>query len=155
MSVLEPYLDYCSSSWYSSITVSLRNRLDVVQRKMIRFVHGYDSRHHIDSDHFRDLSWLTMKDRVSYFKMTHLFKIRMGSAPPYLSPGFISLLDTHAYSTRGSVSNYRLSKDLALSPSSFVFTAVKLWNQLPNPLKLIDSPGPFKRKLKQHLLSTY
>ena len=37
--LIQPHLDYCSSSWYSGITSHFQNRLDVIQRKMVRFIH--------------------------------------------------------------------------------------------------------------------
>ena len=96
-----------------------------------------------------------MPDRVSYFKMIHLFKIRLGLAPPYLSSGFVSLLRTHSYRTRGSESNYHISREIALSPTSFTFTAIKTWNGLPVQLKRLDSLPNFKKKLKEFLISRY
>ena len=150
-----PYFDYCSSSWYSGISAQLRNRLNTFQRKLVRFIHGYGPMHHVEHCHFRNLEWLAVPDRVTYFKLTHLFKIRFGKAPPYLSTGFVTILKTHSYSTRGSESNYRISRDIALSPTSFVFTAINSWNGLPIYLKRLDSLVNFKKKLKQFLLSKH
>ena len=33
-SLIQPYLDYCSSSWYSGVSAQLRSRMDVLQRKI-------------------------------------------------------------------------------------------------------------------------
>ena len=44
MALIQPFMDYCCSSWYSGITVSLKKRLNVIQRKMVRFVRGWDAR---------------------------------------------------------------------------------------------------------------
>ena len=46
-SLIQPYLDYCCSTWYSSITKQLRDRLDVIQRRMVRFVLSKDSLYHV------------------------------------------------------------------------------------------------------------
>ena len=45
--LIQPHIDYCSSSWYGCLSLSLRSRLDVLQRKMAQFVSGYDSCRHI------------------------------------------------------------------------------------------------------------
>ena len=44
-SLVQPLLDYCCSSWYSGLPSRLRERINVIQRRMVRFVFSYDSRH--------------------------------------------------------------------------------------------------------------
>ena len=148
-------MEYCSSAWYCGISAQLRIRLDTIQRKLVRFVYGFGPMYHVEHSHLRSLSWLAIPDRVNFFKLIHLFKIRSGKAPPYMSSGFVSFLQTHSYSTRGSESNYRISRDISFSPTSFVFTAISLWNSLPIVLKRLDSIHVFKKKLKEFLLSRY
>ena len=60
LSLIQPYLEYCSSSWYSGITAHLSSRLDVLQRKMARFVFSLENRAHIGTAELRSLSWLTI-----------------------------------------------------------------------------------------------
>ena len=153
--LIQPYIDYCSSSWYSGLSVDLKERVSVIQRKMARFVYGLDNRGHIGKGELLSLSWLTIPDRVSYFKLVHIFKIRHDLAPRYLLPNFTSISGIHTHFTRGSGHNYHVSRDLAQSPNSFAFTAIKLWNSLPNQIKEIDSIIVFKKKLKEFLFSTY
>ena len=76
MALIQPYLDYCSASWYDGLTSLHKSRLDVLTRKMVRFVFGFDNRHHVGPSEFRSLSWLKISDRVMYSKLIHLFKIR-------------------------------------------------------------------------------
>ena len=89
--LIQPYLDYCCSSWYSGISVALKKRLDVIQRKMIRFIYSMDFRQHVDSNDLHKLSWLSVPNRVTYFKLLHLFRVRMGMAPKYLMNNFRSI----------------------------------------------------------------
>ena len=154
-SLIQPYLDYCSSSWYSGISAKLRCRLDVLQRKMARFTLGLDYRSHIGTHELRSLSWLTVPDRVNYFKLVQLFKIRSGSALRYLLPDFTLVSRSHLHATRGSRFNYQVPKSLALAPTTFSYTAIKQWNSLPAFLKESMSLPSFKRKLKEYLLSRY
>ena len=65
--LLQPHIDYCCSSWYGGLTVALKERLNVIQRKMVRFIHGLDNRAHVDTKNLRDLSWLSIADRVRFF----------------------------------------------------------------------------------------
>ena len=152
--LIQPYLDYCSSTWYSSITQKLRGRLDVIQRRMVRFVYSRDPLYHVLPQDFQGLSWLTIPNRVKLFKLNQVFRIRSGNAPQYLSTSFQALASSHSHDTRRSSSDYFISKDLANSPNSFSFTAIKHWNSLPLALKQITKFGTFKTRLKEFLLST-
>ena len=143
------------SSCYIGIPANLKHRLDALQRKMVRFVYSYDHLKHVDNHDLISLRWLSVPDRVRFFKLTHLFKIRRGRAPPYLSNGLVSILQTHSHFTRGSQSNYRVSHELSLAPSSFVFTAIANWNGLPVYLKMLQSLSLFKKKLKEYFISQY
>ena len=127
----------------------------MLQRKMARFVLSLDSRAHIGTTELRSLSWLTIPDRVNYFKLVLLFKIRSGSAPIYLIPDFKLVSESHVHATRGSRFNYHVPKSLALAPTTFSFTVIKQWNSLPTFLKEPMSLPSFKRKLKEYLLSRY
>ena len=122
---------------------------------MVRFVYNLDNRSHIDSRNLLSLSWLSVPDRVRYFKLIHLFKIKHGIAPRYLSRNIVSVSDTHAHNTRGSASNFHVSKSLSSNNSAFAFSCVMQWNALPNQIKSIDSLSIFKRELRKFLLSSY
>ena len=122
---------------------------------MVRFVNSMEYRGHVDCRNLRDLLWLNIPDRVKFFKMSHLFRIRHGIAPRYLMPNFTAISAAHSHNTRGSGFNFQLSRDLALSTNSFAFTSIKQWNDLPNSIKSIDSFYVFKRKLKEFLINQY
>ena len=149
-SLIQPYLDYCCSTWYSSISQQLRNRLDTIQRRMVRYVFSKDSFYHVSAQDLQVLSWLS--DRVKFFKLNQVFKIRMGKAPPYLATNFQPLSLSHAHNTRRSQYNYFVSKQLSRIPQSFAFTAIKHWNNLPHELKEVDKYETFKSRLKRYFL---
>ena len=122
---------------------------------MVRFVLGMDFREHVNLRDIHRLKWLTIPDRVSYFKLLHLFKVRNDLAPSYLKVNFCPISEAHSYNTRGRNLNYHVSKDVAMCPRSFSFTAIKLWNALPLELKSIQQLPIFKRKLKEYLFKRY
>ena len=155
MALIQPHLDYCASSWYEGISEAMKSRLAVLQRKMVRFVNNLDYRAHVGLSELSSLSWLSVPDRVLYFKIIHLFRVKRGDAPQYLRSRFASVSQMHSYSTRGSSVNFHLPCATARAPSSFTFTAVRQWNLLPNFIKEIESLPSFKRALKSYLLSRY
>ena len=144
-----------TSSWYSSLSVALQKKLEVLQRKMVRFVSGMNFRQHVALSELYRLKWLSIPDRMSYFKILHLFKVRNNLAPNYLKVNFRPISEAHSYNTRGGECNYHVSKDVAKCPSSFSFTTIKLWNSLPLELKSIKQLPVFKRKLKEYLFRRY
>ena len=122
---------------------------------MIRFIHGLDYRAHVDSKNLRDLSWLSIADRVKFFRMSHLFRIRHKLAPTYLLPNFKLVSAAHSYNTRGSHHNFHISRELSLFTNGFAFTAIKQWNSLPDNIKSICDFRVFKRRLKEYLIDQY
>ena len=67
-SLIQPYIDYCCSSWFSGLSSHFKSRLDVLQRKMLRFVNSLDNRHHVDNSDLHALSWLSITDRVVFLR---------------------------------------------------------------------------------------
>ena len=107
--LIQPYLDYCASSWYGSLTQQLKSKLDIFQRKMVRFVFSLGHMDHVDTCNFLKLSWLVFPDRVKFFRLCHVFKIRTAYAPSYLIDDFVPLSETHLYGTRVSSTSYDFS----------------------------------------------
>ena len=153
--LIQPYLDYCCSSWFSGLSMALKKRLEVIQRKMVRFIFSMDLRQHVGLMDLRRLSWLSVPDRVAYFKLLHLFRVRRGIAPKYLMTNFKAVSEAHSHNTRSSSHNFFISRDLSLSPNSFTYTAIKVWNSLPLSLKSIDKIDRFKRSLKEYFSEGY
>ena len=111
---------------------------------------------HVGLRHNLNLSWLSVRDRVDYFKLCHVFKVKAGKAPPYLSDVFIPVSSTHTHQTRGShAHNFVITREISSSPSSFSFTSIRAWNNLSVHVKLIDSESLFRKSLKAHFLSKY
>ena len=153
--LIQPYLDYCASSWYEGLPKRLKLKLETLQRRMIRFIFSRGPMDHVGGDDFRALSWLTIPDRVRYFRLLHVFRIRLGQAPQYLSTHFRPVQQVHTHSTRGSIHDFHISKEISMAPSSFSYAAITSWNALPDSLKGIKSLTVFKAKLKNYLLSHY
>ena len=122
---------------------------------MKRFIFSLDARAHVGTEKLRELSWLSIRDRVSYFKLNHVFKIKNGTAPDYLSSKFVLVSESHSHNTRGCVHNYIVTNQQAKVQTSFQFSAIREWNNLPDEIKGAGSLFSFRKKLKQHFLSRY
>ena len=155
--LIQPLFDYCSTAWHEGLSAKLKGRFDVQQRKMVRYIFGLDPRCHVGLQDFKRLGWLTVRHRVSFFRLVHVFKITKGMAPGYLSNGFTFVKDVHSYNTRGSVSDYHLSEKVttSLKRESFGFTARREWNSLPLSIKQAGSLAVFKSSLKAHFTEQY
>ena len=145
-------LTYCISAWYPGLGTGLKDRLNVVQRKMVRFVNGWKPREHVGDQEIKSVRWLIFPKRASLSQLCHLFKIRAGLAPSYLSRDFCPTGDIHRHHTRGSDLNYFIDSR-KFPPNTFHYTTVREWNALPHDLRGAPSLSSFKRKLRQHFMS--
>ena len=109
MALVQPCIDFCIVSWYVGLSGKLREKLAVLQRKMVRYVYGWGPRAHVGTGTLKELGWLLISDRVRYFAVLHAFRIRKGSAPSYLSRNFTRIAGVHSHQTRGSAFDFHLS----------------------------------------------
>ena len=136
MSLIRCRFDYACSFWYLGLSQLLRNRLQVIQNKMIRFVLKLDPRSHIGSDEFKSLGWLQVSKRVDQIILNHIFRIKSGTSPDYMGEHFIPASSVHNYSTRFRENgNFLDPKVKGFGRKSFAFTGCSLWNRLPPNVK--------------------
>ena len=129
-----------------------RKRLNVLQRKMVRFVNWWKPREHVGDLEIKSVGWLLFPKRASLTQLCHLFKVRTGLAPSYLSHNFCPIGNIHSHHTRGSEFNYSVDSK-KFPPNTFHYTVVREWNNLPHDAKCAPSLASFKRKLKQYFMS--
>ena len=149
-SLIYSNLTYCVSAWYPGLGTALQQRLDTIQRKVVRYANGWRPRSHVGAQEISAVGWLCFPKRVQFSKLCQLFKVRMGVAPDYLSADFIHLRDTHSHSTRGSDLNY-FADSRKFPPGTFHYSVVREWNDLPDTIKKARNLVGFKRELRKHL----
>ena len=132
-------LSYCISAWYPGLGAGLR------------FIRGWTPREHVGEPEIKSIGWLLFPKRALLFQLTHLFKVKIGLAPTYLSRSFCPTTTVHQHDTRGSSHNFTV--DNANPVGSFHYTTVREWNQLPIEVKSATSLLSFKKKLRQHFMS--
>ena len=66
--LLQCHFDYCCSSWFSSLSTKLKNKLQVMQNKMVRFILKLGPRSHIGDEELKTVGMLRVEDRVRQLK---------------------------------------------------------------------------------------
>ena len=124
-----------------------------MQNKMIRFISDLDSRAHIGNQELAKAGYLSVPDRVKQLKLGHVFKIRNGTSPYYMTAHFQKLNEIdNRIVTRATTYNFYTPRACNQGTNTFFYTSIKDWNELPNNVKMIDNEKAFKVKLKQAIL---
>ena len=124
-----------------------------MQNKIIRFISDLDSRAHIGNQELAKAGYLSVPDRVKQLKLGHVFKIRNGTSPYYMTAHFQKLNEIdNRIVTRATAYNFYTPRACNQGTNTFFYTSIKDWNELPNNVKMIDNEKAFKVKLKQALL---
>ena len=118
---------------------------------MIRFLLDMEPKSHIDNQHFVSLGWLPVSRRVEQITLCHVFKIKHGQSPDYMSQNFISQDSVHTYRTRSSEHGaFVPPKVKSIGLKSFSYNGCKLWNRFPTHIRESTSLLMFKKAVKNH-----
>ena len=61
--------------------------------------------------------------------------------------------ESHNHRTRHSVNSVILPQVGPFGKKAFYFIGAKIWNQLPNDIRILESKQAFKAKCKEHFMS--
>ena len=73
--LIQCYFDYSCSSWYSAISQHYKNKLQLLQNKIVRFILDRGPRFHIGQAELDSVGFLSVEDRVQQLKLNLVFKI--------------------------------------------------------------------------------
>ena len=148
--LIQCHFDYSCSAWYPSINKTLRDKLQIAQNKMIRFILNLNNRSHIGYKELTKAGFLNVSKRVTQLKLGHVFKINNKTCPQYLLQHFNKMNENEGrITTRAKAHNFHTPR---ICTNTFVYTAIKDWNNLPQTIKEIKSENLFKEKVKLHLM---
>ena len=168
LSLIQCHFDYASPVWFYGISQHLKNKLQVTQNKLVRFILNLDPRSHVGHDHFVELSWLPVASRVDFKTLGQVYNIHNQEAPSYLMEHFKPVTLSHHHNTRFRVKvqnnqensfsftdsgRFLLPKVKGFGKLSFAWNGCTLWNNLPQHLRDIKSMSLYKSNVKAHLLS--
>ena len=153
--LLQHHFDYACSSWYSGLSSNQKERLQVMQNKIIRYILGSPPRTHIGLEQFKKADILPVPFRVEQIKLGQMYKIMSGTAPKYLSQTVQKVNSHHSYQTRSCHSNVFVHRTGSYGKHSFEHTAILLWNKLPSEVKQCHNIDNFKKAVKDHMWTKY
>ena len=154
MSLIQCHFDYACSFWYSCLSKVLKNRLQVTQNKIIRFVFNMDSRAHVGSEVFKSLGWVLVSKRVDQIILSNVFKVKSGQCQDYMVELFILASSIHSYGTRFRETGcFSIPTVKRFGKKSFGYNGCVLWNELPGDIRSLQRYPNFKVAVKKFLLS--
>ena len=62
--LIKPHYDYACSAWYPSLSKILLKKIQISQKKCIRYCLKLDNRSHVGVVEFKKLNWPPTKERV-------------------------------------------------------------------------------------------
>jgi len=95
--------DYCSSTWYPGLTKTLKQKLQICQNKVVRFILNFGNRHHVGPDQLHRLNWVDTCHRVTQLRLNHVHSIYYEYGPSYLMGNFTKLSSVHKYRVLKSI----------------------------------------------------
>ena len=143
ISFLRPALEYASVVW-DNCTVREKEYLEKIQNEAARIVTGVTRSISLENL-YREIGWLTLSDRRKYQKLVLTYKIFNGQTPNYLLDIFPPNVNARTqYTLRNANDIDLIAHRTELFASSFIPSAIKLWNELPVDIKSIQSLPSFK-----------
>ena len=150
--LIQCYFDYSCSSWYMGLTKGSKQKLQIMQNKMIRFILKLDSRSHIGCKELEKVNMLSVSNRVKQIKLNHVYKISKRTSPEYMWEDFNRISDTDLrHCTRASINNFFLPRVQGNCTNTFFYSGIKAWNSLPAEIKQIQNENTFKDKVKRNI----
>ena len=122
-------------------------KLQICQ-KVVRFIFNIEPTTSITKIILDKVKMLRVPVRVSQLRLNHVFNIANNLAPSYLSQN----LTFNQGRTRSATNRNFITPNMSqCSKTSFVYCAIKDWNNLPANIKGCTLKSSFKTYVKEHL----
>ena len=86
--LIHPHYDYAYLVWYSKLTQALKNKIQVMQNKCLRFCLQLNPLDHIGLKEFQKMNWLNIDDRFTQCLCSSAFNFIKKKSPEYMSEIF-------------------------------------------------------------------
>ena len=145
--LVRPQLEYASTVW-DPPTSTLRDKLEMVQRRSARFVNNDYRRTSSVNTMLKNLQWQTLHQRRAHNKVITIYRIlnKLTAIPSDL------LIKTNTISRAHSLSLQIPHTRTDIYKSSFFPSAIRLWNKLTENVVTADTLDSFKSRAHQIVL---
>ena len=150
-SYILPLLDYGSNTWGTTSCANIE-RLSKLQKRAARII--LKANFFTPSKlMFETLGWLSVPKRLLYNKAILTYKALNNMTPAYITNLLTPISKTHSLSLRSSESGALCipRSRSALYDRSFSPSASKLWNSLPQNIRIINSFRSFKTDMRNYI----
>ena len=145
--LIQPHFDYACQAWFPNLPKALSKKMQCAQNKCIRFCLHLENRAHLDKKEFKQINWLPINERVNQRICVSAYNSFNKTSPSYMSEIFIP--NEAKKQTRNSLNRFSVplpKTNMGLNALSY--TGPKLWNSLPNVVKIAKNRNIFKHKIK-------
>ena len=147
VSLVTSRLDYCNGL-LCGITDELLYRLQKVQNNAARVISGFKKYDHI-TPVLKDLHWLPIRKRIEFEILLLTFQYMQGCAPLYLRKLLVKQANTGTLrSNTKNVLQIPHTNMKRFCDRAFGAYAPRLWNELTDNIKAVDSVQNVRKQLK-------
>ena len=146
-----PLIDYGSVVWGTTSSSNL-DRISKLQKRAARIILHADF-NTPSAEMFKELNWLPIVKWLNYNKAVLTYKAMNKLTPQYITDLLKPVAETHNRTLRSSV-NGALAvprSRSSLFDRLYSYTAPKLWNSIPIPIRNASSLTSFKNRIKSNL----
>ena len=150
--IVQPHFNYCSEVWDNLGQVNSR-RLQKVQNRAARLITNM-SNDTPAAEALAALGWSSLESQRAKTKAKQMYKVVNGMAPRCLADLFTRKNTVTNYNLRGSSTSLQLPRPKTeFMKKSFSYDGAKLWNELPESFRQIETYATFVNKINAHSFS--
>ena len=146
----QSHFDYACSAWYPNLSKKLKNRIQTLQNKCIRFCLQLDKMSHMSQKEFETINWLPIKERYNQCVNSVAFKYFSNQCPHYSNEFFMKAPES-SLSLRSSYQKLpQPFRKTNTGQNALSFIGPALWNKVPEKIKITANLNTFKHNFNKH-----
>ena len=129
--LIQPHFDYACSAWYPNLSKKLKNKIQTLQNKCIRFCLQLRKMSHTAQKEFETMNWLPIKERYNQCMNSIVFKYFDNQCSHYLNEVLMKAPES-SLSLRNSYQKLQqLFRKTNTGQNAFSFIGPALRNKVP------------------------
>ena len=150
------HLQYCNLVW-GDAAESILDPLSKIQNRIVRIISFAPFNCHNVQDLYEDLQLLNLEQIHKMAKGKFVYKYKAGKLPSNFDNYLVNASEVHSYNLRSSaLSSYvRTWGKTNYSLKMLKYGAVKVWESIPNDIKIVKTLKKFSEKYKCFLLNGF